>query len=399
LNHFENENLIISMNTIQIYNPEKLVFGLNSLDQFMDDFAGLPHRRLYLITIQPMAAMLNEKLARFKSSGILTLINTSVKEEPSFADFDRLLTEAEEFGADSVVGIGGGSVMDVAKLIAARLYNPQEISDILANGFSKPREIYLACIPTTAGTGSEVSPNAIFVNAENTKTGVISRYLVPDAAYIDPALTFSVPPAITAATGIDALAHCIEAYTNKYAHPLIDVLALEGIRLIGKSLRQAYDNGSDVAARSDVALGSMYGGMCLGPVNTAAAHALAYPLSRDFHVSHGLSVALLLPSVMEYNLVEAAGRYARVAHALGVSNHLPEHAAAMAGVAVVRQLIQNCGLPSSLHEMNIPLEAVPGMAMGACQVQRLLKNNPREITARDAEEIYLSAFNQEKECP
>ncbi|CAG5016970.1 Long-chain-alcohol dehydrogenase 1 [Dyadobacter sp. CECT 9275] len=384
------------MKNIQIYNPGKVVFGPGSFDQFIADFPKLPFKKLYLITISPVAALIQTRLTTLEKAGISILTNTSVIDEPGFQDFERLLQEAENFGADSVAGIGGGSVMDTAKLVAAKLHNQHTIGDILLNGFSKKRTPYLACIPTTSGTGSEVSPNAIFINAEGTKVGVISPELVPDAAYVDPALTLGVPPLVTAATGIDALAHCIEAYTNKFAHPMMDLLALEGVRLIGRFLHKAYLNGNDLEARTQIALGSMYGGVCLGPVNTAAVHALAYPLSKEFHIPHGLSIALLLPYVMEFNIPSSTDRYADIAIALGAEDRGDKEDIARAGIELIKTLLRSCGLPSGLGELNIPFEAVETMAASAVQIQRLLKNNPREINADDAERIYSEAFNRVK---
>ncbi len=198
---------------------------------------------------------------------------------------------------------GGGSAMDVAKLVAALLDGRQQIGEVFGIGKLAGRSTPLACVPTTSGTGSEVSPIAIVQDsADGLKKGVISPYLVPDAAFVDPLLTLGMPPAVTASTGIDALTHCIEAYANRQAHPLVDTWALEGIRRIARSLPAAYADGRNVAARTDVALGSMYGGMCLGPVNTAAVHALAYPLGSDFGVAHGTSNAVLLEHVLEFNL-------------------------------------------------------------------------------------------------
>lgn len=381
------------MDRIQIFNPKKVVFGTDSLDQFVDDYLNLPYKRLYVITIPHMAEKLSGALARLTAAGVAICSDTTILQEPAFDDFERLLSAAVRFGADSVAGIGGGSVMDIAKLVAALLHSEQTVEEVLKDGFRKSRSAYLACLPTTAGTGSEVSPNAIFVNSKGFKTGVVSPELVPDAAYIDPGLTLTVPPLVTAATGIDALAHCIEAYTNKHAHPVIDLPALEGIRRIGGSLLNACRNGGDAEARTNVALGSMYGGMCLGPVNTAAAHALAYPLSTEFHISHGLSVALLLPYVMEFSLGAAPERYAAVAIALGSPENGPPEAVARSGVRIIQKLIKDCGLPTSLKEVNIPFGAIEKLAEGAIQIQRLLKNNPREISIPDAVKIYASAFN------
>jgi alcohol dehydrogenase class IV len=384
------------MNRIQISNPKKVVFGTDSLDQFVDDYLKLSHKRLYLVTIPHIMEKLGDALWRLTAAGVVTCINTTILAEPTFEDFERLIAEASEFGADSVVGIGGGSVLDTAKLVAAQLGSEQTVDEVLINGFQQNRNIYLACLPTTAGTGSEVSPNAIFVNSKGNKIGVISPELVPDAAYIDPALTVTVPPSLTAATGIDALVHCMEAYTNQFAHPVIDLLALEGIRLIGKSLLKACRNGADLKARADVALGSMYGGMCLGPVNTAAVHALAYPLSTEFHIPHGLSVALLLPYVMEFNLVASPERYAAVAVALGSQELGSQEDIARSGVRLIRNLIKDCGLPASLADVGIPREAIEKLAAGAMPIQRLLKNNPREIGISDAVKIYTSAFNMQE---
>lgn len=381
------------MNRIQIYNPKKVVFGMNSLDQFLEDYLKLSHKKLYLVTIPQMMEKLEPKLLQLTAAGVVISINTTILDEPSFDDFERLMAQAAAFEADSVVGIGGGSVMDIAKLIAAKLYSTQSVDEVISAGFQKKRSIYLACLPTTAGTGSEVSPNAIFVNSKGSKIGVISPELVPDAAYIDPALTITVPPAVTAATGIDALAHCLEAYTNKFAHPVIDLLALEGVRLISGSLLKAYQHGEDTAARSNVSLGSMYGGMCLGPVNTAAVHALAYPLSTEFHVSHGLSVAVLLPYVMEFNISASIDRHAAIAIALGSKETGSQEDIARSGIRIIKDLIKNCGLPASLGELKIPVEAIEKLAAGAMPIQRLLKNNPREISLADAKNIYTNAFN------
>src|SRR5699024_3953020 len=194
---------------------------------------------------------------------------------------------------------GGGSVLDVAKLVAAQLNNGQSLEDIVGIKKLKNRDFLLICMPTTSGTGSEVSPNAILLDQrDNQKKGIISPFLVPDIVYADPLLTVTLPPSVTAATGIDALTHCIEAYANRFAHPLVDMYALEGIRLISSNIVEACKNGQDIEARSGMILGSLYGGVCLGPVNTAAVHALSYPLGSQFHIAHGLSNAILFPDVL-----------------------------------------------------------------------------------------------------
>lgn len=382
------------MKSITLLNPGKLVFGENALGQFVDDYLELGWQRLYIVSIPPILSQLESKLAALHANGVGVKINDSIAGEPTFDDFERLLQEARDFQADSVVGIGGGSVLDVAKLIAAQIKNTQTTAEVVGIRNLKERALYLACIPTTSGTGSEVSPNAIFVDGNGAKMGVISPFLVPDAAYIDPSLTISVPASVTAATGVDALAHCLEAYTNHFAHPVVDLIALEGVRLIAKYLVRACQNGNDLEARTQVALGSMYGGMCLGPVNTAAVHALAYPLGVMYHVPHGLSVALLLPFVMEYNLPAAPARHAQLALALGAEAAASDLETGARGIALIKKLISDCGLPSSLQELGIPLEAIDTMAADAMKVQRLLKNNVRAVTQEDAAAIYTNAYYQ-----
>lgn len=377
---------------ITLLQPPRIVFGEGCFEQFVADYPATGHKKLFVVTRPHMAAQLAAAFDKLRGAGIELAVNHTVAGEPSFADFEQVLEEARSFGADSVAGIGGGSVLDVAKLVAAQLRNTQTTEEVKGIGNLKGRNAYLACIPTTAGTGSEMSPNAIFLNENRDKIGVISPYLVPDAAYVDPRLTITVPSSITAATGLDALAHCLEAYTNKFAHPAVDPIAREGVQLISRFLQRACNNGADLEARSAVALGSMYGGMCLGPVNTTAAHALAYPLGTDYHLPHGLSVSLLLPAVIDFNAVAAPERFADMAVAMGVERGSHDAETAREGARFIRQLMHACGLPCFLREVGVAKESIPKMAADAMKVQRLLKNNIREVTGADAAAIFQSAY-------
>lgn len=380
------------MKEIVILNPNRVVFGEGSMQRFVSDFVERGLKKMFLLSIAELNTTLAPFLQQLQAHGVAVFVDESIVGEPTFEDFDKILLKAKKFDADSIVGIGGGSVLDVAKLVAAQLKNSQTLEEVKGNGNLKERQTYVACIPTTSGTGSEVSPNAIFVNNQGEKVGVISPYLVPDAAYIDPVLTVLLPKKITAATGIDALTHCLEAYTNKFAHPFVDLYALEGVRIIAKYLKRACDDGTDLEARTQVALGSMYGGMCLGPVNTAAVHALSYPLGVEYHIPHGLSNALLLPYVMEYNIEADASKYERIAEVLGAEKKATSKETALEGVKIMKQLIVDCGLPLTLSEAGVKEESIPQLAEGAVKVQRLLKNNIREITVDDAIAIYKAAF-------
>jgi alcohol dehydrogenase class IV len=320
-------------------------------------------------------------------------IDNSIENEPTVSGFNWILAKAREFKPDAIVGFGGGSALDVAKLVAALLDGRQQIHEVFGIGLLKGRRTTLVCIPTTAGTGSEVSPNAILLDeADKMKKGVVSPWLVPDAAFIDAELTLSVPPAVTAATGLDALTHCIEAYTNRFAHPVVDTWALEGVRLIAGALVEAVQKPSSLAAREKLALGSLYGGLGLGPVNTAAVHALSYPLGGWFHIPHGHANAILLPHVMQFNMQAAPHRYAAVALALGAKPESSDEATALGGIRLLWSLIHSTGLEMRLSGLGINQSEIPRLAAAGLGVTRLMKNNPRSMSQQEAEAIYLSAF-------
>ncbi|GAB3955084.1 iron-containing alcohol dehydrogenase family protein [Spirosoma harenae] len=378
---------------LKIHFPGKLVFGRGSLANLVDEVIQLSPKKVLLITISPLLDQLTYLIDHLETRCMQVRIDTSIVQEPSFADFTTLMQSITPFNPDVVLGIGGGSVLDVAKLVAAQLENDQTLTDMLGIGKLKGRRKKLICVPATSGTGSEASPNAILVDdADNQKKGIISPFLVPDIVYVDPLLTISVPPAITAATGIDALTHCLEAYINKFAQPFIDMYAFEGMRLIAANIVQAVRNGSDEEARTQVAMGSLLGGFCLGPVNTAGVHALSYPLGSMFHLAHGLSNALLLPYVMEFTIPASVRKYAQVAVALGCEQSSDEAETAAAGVRKIKQLIEECGIPARLRDVGISKDAIPQMAEDALKITRLLKNNPREITLDDAITIYTAAY-------
>jgi len=381
------------MKPLNIYFPGKLVFGRGVLDGLVEEVRQMCVSSVLILTIEPLLTRIQGVIDGLDRSGIEVRTDTTIVQEPSFSDLRELMKRVDPFDPGLVLGIGGGSVLDMAKLVAAQSGNEQALEDYVGIGLLKRRPKKLICVPATSGTGSEVSPNAILVDeTDNQKKGIISPYLVPDVVYADPLLTLSVPASITAATGLDALTHCMEAYTNLYAQPFIDMYALEGIRLIGANLVRAVRDGSDEEAREKVAMGSLLGGFCLGPVNTAAVHALSYPLGSTFHLPHGLSNALLLPYVMEFNSAAVPCRCAEVAVALGCVREKDDRATAQKGVERIRMLIRECGIPARLSEVGIPRNAISDMAVAAMKITRLLKNNPRPVTVEDAIAIYETAY-------
>jgi alcohol dehydrogenase class IV len=378
------------MNSITLLQPQKIVFGEGSTKELSNDAILEGSNSILLLVATPLLQAVEDTVKSLQSKNKqVQLVEYKFLGEPTFSQFNILLNENKRFNPDCVIGIGGGSVLDCAKLLAALINNSQKLEDVVGIGFLNGRSIKLICIPTTSGTGSEVSPNAILLNEETqAKSGIISPYLVPDACYLDPVLTVSLPSKLTAETGIDALSHCIEAYTNKFAHPTVDVYALKGIQLIAENIQEACVNGSNIEARSALLLGSMYGGLCLGPVNTSAVHALSYGLGGKFHVPHGLSNAILMPEVLRFNLSANPKRHADVARALGITLEGSDEDIALAGIEKIEAISKACNIPQRLTEIGVTEDVLPELADIAMKVTRLLKNNPREVTRRDAIGIY-----------
>lgn len=383
----------LTSRSVIIQQPRKLAFGNGCASQFVEDFAATGLRRAFVVTAPPILPLAEPLIDSLKKSGAAISIWDNISSEPDTGIFEDARKAAQATQVDAVIGIGGGSVLDVAKLVAALHDSDEGIRDVFGTGILRGRSTYLACLPTTSGTGSEVSPNAIVLDEDILlKKAVISPHLVPDASYVDPILTVTVPPDVTAATGMDALIHCIEIYTNRFAHPMIDLYALEGIRLIGANLKLACEDGENIEARAGMSLGSLYGGLGLGPVNTGAVHALSYPLGGEFHIPHGVSNSLFLPHVMKFNIPAAPARYAQVALALGAEPAGSDLETARLGLERITELSRECGIPGSLSELGIPRDAIERMAESAMAVTRLLKNNPRELEYTDALEIYRGAY-------
>lgn len=380
-------------NRVDLFQVGCIRIGADIMPLCAQDCAATGARSALVITSAPIARLADELCTQLREAGVSAVLWLGPDGEPTRADFARALKEADEISADFVIGLGGGSAMDVAKLVAALNGSDQTFDEVVGSDLLKSRALPLACIPTTAGTGSEVTPIAILEDEDaQLKKGVVSRYLVPDFAYLDPRLTVTMPRKVTASTGLDALTHCIEAYANKVAHPVVDSWALEGIRLIAANLETACNEPDNLAAREAMLLGSHLGGMCLGPVNTAAVHALAYPLGGEFHVPHGVANSLLLPHVIRFNAIEAPERYANVAYAMGIAPSGDAKADAETGIAEIERLSAAVGIDRRLSDVGISSNALPKMAAAAMTVQRLLKNNPREVSEEDALRIYEAAL-------
>ena len=374
------------VSSITLLSPPRIHVGEGCANAALIDLVVARYRKVFLVTSPSVLGHANGIADKLRSAGVGVVLTTGVPPEPTTACCEKLRAEAAVYSPDLVLAVGGGSVLDVAKLVAALHDRTEPVAAFYGINILDTRRTALFCVPTTSGTGSEVSPNALlFDEAAIAKKAVISPALVPDAAFVDPALTFSLPPALTATTGIDALSHCLETYANRVAHPAVDTRSLEGVRLIGTHLARCVADGRDAEARAAVSLGSLYGGLALGPVNTAGVHALAYPLGGEFHMAHGLSIALLLPHVVRFNLPAMPERHAALAAVLGgtCAADLPD---------LLSGLIARCGIDARLSAHGIPRDALPRLADAGMQVTRLLKNNPREVTRADALRIYEAAY-------
>jgi alcohol dehydrogenase class IV len=293
-----------------------------------------------------------------------------------------------------LIGLGGGSAIDIAKAVAAFAGHDGPLAELFGVDQVKRKGPPLIAIPTTAGTGSEVTNVAILSDKEaQLKKGIVSDYLLPDVALVSPVMTLTCPRGVTAASGVDALVHAIESYLSVNASPITDALALGAIRLIVKALPKAYANPNHLQAREDMATASLMAGMAFGNAGVGAVHALAYPLGGRFNIAHGVSNALLLPYVMAWNKMACVERFRDIAAAMGVQlAGLSDQQAADQAVEAMAALCAAVDIPKGLRSFAVPEDAIPAMAVEASGIERLMRNNPRKLSAADIEQIYRAAY-------
>lgn len=335
-------------------------------------------------------------LASLEKDGIAVAVFDAVEADPSRATLEKAVEAGRQAGATGVIGFGGGSSLDVAKLAALLSGSGEDLDEAWGVAQAKGPRLPLVLVPTTAGTGSEVTPVSIITVGEEEKRGVSSAIILPDIAVLDAELTLGLPPAITAATGVDAMVHAIEAYASKNANnnPLSKVLARQALRLIGANIEKAVFEGGDIEARGAMLLGSMLAGQAFANSPVAAVHALAYPIGGTFHVPHGLSNALVLPHVLRFNAPDAAPLYAEIA-----SDAFPQLAReegdqgrCAAFIEELANLSRKLGMQTRLRDVAIGEEHLAKLASDAMKQTRLLVNNPRAVTEADALAIYRAAL-------
>lgn len=337
--------------------------------------------------------LVDAPIASLKAAGLSVSVFSDVVADPPEAVVLQAVADARQHAVDLVIGLGGGSSMDVAKLIAVLADSDQPLSSMYGIGNVKGNRLPLVQVPTTAGTGSEATPISIVTTGATTKMGVVSPKLYADLAILDAELTLGLPPKVTAATGIDAMVHAIEAYTTRLKkNPLSDVLARQALTLLAKNLVTACEDGKNLAARQAMLLGAMLAGQAFANAPCAAVHALAYPIGGIFHVPHGLSNSLVLPHVLRFNAPNAAPLYAELAEIVAPHAQGSTEARSAALVAAMEQLAARVGIETQLRQVGIAEADLDRLADDAMLQTRLLTNNPREVTRDDARAIYAAAL-------
>jgi alcohol dehydrogenase class IV len=374
----------------------QIINGSGSALQLVNQCRSLGISRPLMVTDPGLMAigLVPPVLDALASEGVTAVLFDQVREDPPEATVLAAADMGRSQSVDGVIAVGGGSSMDVAKVVAVLLGGKQALAQLYGVGNAEGPRLPLILVPTTAGTGSEVTPVAVITTGETTKAGVSSPILLPDVAVLDADLTLGLPPAVTAMTGVDAMVHAIEAYTTRHQkNPISDNLAREALRLLSRNIRMAVHDGKNLEARENMLLGACLAGQAFANAPVAAVHALAYPLGGHYHIPHGLSNSLVLPSVLEFNTSSACELYAELAEiVVGAPLEGSAEAKTAAMIGALRELIDELALPATLQAAGVDEDKLEMLAEDAMLQQRLLVNNPRDVAYEDALAIYRAAY-------
>jgi alcohol dehydrogenase class IV len=374
----------------------KIVCEQGGADRLGEIATSLGISHVFLVTDSGLvkAGLIDGAMASLIARGVRTTVFSEVLADPPELSVQAAVAGARAAGVDGVVGFGGGSSLDTAKLVALLARTPQALPEIYGIGLARGPRLPLVQVPTTAGTGSEVTPISILTTPSHEKKGVVSPLLYPDVALLDSRLTLGLPAPVTAMTGVDAMVHAIEAFTTRLKkNPLSDALAIKALQLLYANLPAAVNDGKDPAVRENMLLGSLFAGMAFANAPVGAVHALAYPLGGHYGLPHGLTNSLVLGPVLEFNLSAAQGLYAQLGRAI-----LPELAntddagAAIAFVAAIRARVAAMPYAQKLRDAGVKQDDLRMLADDAMKVQRLLINNPRDVAREDALAMYQAAY-------
>jgi len=385
------------MNKITLFRTTpRIVMGPGAIGQIGQEAFNLSGGKTLIVTDKGLigAGLIQPVEKSLKSSRIKYAVFDAVEPDPRYEIVAECLEQIHREKVNLIIGIGGGSPIDIAKTSAIMATNKGTIAEYFGIDLVPKPGLPTIIVPTTAGTGSEVTPIAILSDeSEKLKKGVVSPYLFPALALLDPELTLGLPPQITAATGMDALIHALEAYTSVNATQITDLLAFRAIEMLYQNIRTAYANGNDLQARSKMLEGSLLAGMAFANAGVTAVHAFAYPIGAEFHIPHGIANTLMLPHVIRFNLLGNLPKFAQIAKAFSLSiEGLDELRAAEMSVKAIERLAEDLRVPRHLAEFGVTEGDIPRLAEGVMKVTRLLANNPRIMTLEDAKEIYKRAL-------
>ena len=374
----------------------RIVMGPGAIGQLGDEIRKMKAKKVLLVTDKGIveAGLIKPALESLEKSEINHAVFDGVEPDPRYEIAADCVSMIRHEKVDLVIGFGGGSAIDIAKSAAIMATNEAPIAEYFGIDLIPKPGLPTVMVPTTAGTGSEVTPIAILSDeGEKLKKGIVSPYLFPSVAILDPELTLGLPPNITASTGMDALIHAIEAYTSVNATDMTDILAFRAMELVYHNIRTAYANGNNLPARSSMMEGSLLAGMAFANAGVTAVHAFAYPIGAEFHIPHGVANTLMLPHVMRFNLLGNLSKFADISEAFDLSiEGMDELQTAEMFVEAIERLAKDLRVPKNLSEFGISEKDVPVLAEGVMKVTRLLANNPRVINLEDAVEIYKAAL-------
>lgn len=373
--------------------PE-IIFRSGSIKD-LGDIIGGRFSRPVLLTDRGLieAGLVEPAISSLEAAGLSILLFDDVAADPPAAKVKEAVNAARAHRADGVIGLGGGSSMDTAKVVAVLMKSPRTLEDIYGTDMVTEERAPLILCPTTSGTGSEVTPISVITKEDNTKVGVVDNALYPDIAVLDPEMTHGLPRPVTAATGIDAMVHAIEAYTNIHKkNPVSDALAREALRLLSLNIVKACDHPGDADARAAMMLGAMLAGQAFANSPVGAVHAMAYPLGGIFHVPHGLSNSLMLEPVLKFNASKADHQYAELAGVVAPDATGGDAQKCDAFIRRMVEIVEATGVERRLSQLGVSHNDLPRMAEDAMKGQRLLQNNPRIVTYDDALAMYTDVL-------
>ncbi|MDF1824806.1 MAG: iron-containing alcohol dehydrogenase [Verrucomicrobiales bacterium] len=382
----------MSISVFRIAN--RLITGQGAIKSLNEELSKLGVKRPLIVSDRILNEIGVVAQVRANIPDVETEVFTGVLPEPETDVVEACKAAFLAGNHDGLIAVGGGSVVDTAKVVSVYAGLDSELSDLFEADSVKDKGFPLIAIPTTAGTGSEVTNIAVLSDKKSQlKRGIVSDFMLPDVAILAPEMTVTMPPSVTAASGVDALVHAIEAYLSVNASPVTDALALQAMKMITKYLPKAFGNPNDLEAREQMVTASLLAGMAFGNAGVGAVHALAYPLGGRYNIAHGVSNALLLPFVMEWNKLCCLERFRDIAIAMHENvKGLSDHETADLAVAAMHRLCKEVNIPSGLKSFGIPESALAEMADDAIKIERLLKNNPRVFSRDEIEAIYRSAF-------